>query len=75
MIGRLLWLRAGALEWRRNRLLVRGRPVPAGLAGVAMSRSGRPLQVDGMKRLPVSREATGLRTGAGQIVLSRRRAA
>jgi hypothetical protein len=73
--GRLVWLRPGALEWRLNRLLVRGLPVPAELAGVAMSRSGMPLQVDGTVLLPVSREVTGLRAGAGQIVLYRRRAA
>ena len=73
--GELVWLRPGALEWRLNRLLVRGLPVPAELAGVALGRTGLPVRADGSVVLPVSRDVTGLRTGSGRIVLYRRRGA
>ena len=73
--GELVWVAPGAIEWRLNRLLVRGLPVPAEVAGVAMARTGTPIRADGSVLLPVPREVSGLRSVAGRIVLYRRRAA
>jgi hypothetical protein len=73
--GELVWVAPGTVEWRLSRLLVRGLPVPAEVAGLAMARTGTPIRADGSVLLPVSREVAGLRSGAGQIVLYRRRAA